>query len=332
MCEGEGLAVEEPLDPTFAHNLSTIQDIYSTWWSEAERIPVEAPSGESNPTLTTGRTATFFTGGVDSFYTLLKHRNDIDALIYVHGFDLDLDNTSLRRRVSDMVNEVGNDFDKEVIEVETNLRQFSDERVDWPRYHGAALAFVGLTLKSFLERLLIASGASYDELRPWGSHPLLDPCWSTSNLQVVHDGCEASRLEKCRVVGRNNLASELLRVCWRNPDGAYNCGRCEKCIRTMVQLLAADALRQCSVFEHELDPEIVKESENVRAQIRDKGFHYHQPIQVLRTTGRAPEIVDAIEDALRGPSLPIRARSKVRDLYGYGRRLAGCLARRFGFR
>ena len=36
MYEGEDLAVEEPLDPIFADNLSATQDIYSTWWPEAE--------------------------------------------------------------------------------------------------------------------------------------------------------------------------------------------------------------------------------------------------------------------------------------------------------
>jgi hypothetical protein len=153
---------------------------------------------------------------------------------------------------------------------------------------------------------------------------------ATSDLDTASEQYIQSSIDALQ--GEDNLASELLRVCWRNPDGTYNCGRCEKCVRTMVQLLAADALRQCSVFERGLVPEIVEENENVRAQIRDKGFHYHQPIQVLRKTGRAPEVVEAIENALRGPSLPMRARSKVHDLYGYGRRFAGRMARRFGFR
>lgn len=326
MYNGEDLVLEEPLDAKFADNLSTIQDIYSTWWSEAERITVETPSGHSNYAPKTERTAAFFTGGVDSFYTLLKHKEEIDALIYVHGFDVDLDDTSLRRRVTEMLQEVGTRFDKEVIEVKTNLRDFSDDRVGWPRYHGAALAFAGLVLQPCFDRLLIASGAPYDELRPFGSHPLLDPNWSTSTLQFIHDGCEASRLEKCQVVGESDIARQML------LNSAYNCGRCEKCIRTMVQLLAADALKQCSAFEHELDVEILLENEGVRARIRNKDFHYHQPVQVLRKTGRAPEVVEAIEDALSGPSLRVRARSKVRDLYGYGRRFAGRLSRRFGFR
>ncbi len=63
MYKGEDLMVEEPLDPKFVDNLSTIQDIYSTWWPEAKRITIKAPTGESNSVLETGRTAAFFTGG-----------------------------------------------------------------------------------------------------------------------------------------------------------------------------------------------------------------------------------------------------------------------------
>ncbi len=332
MRRGEDLTVDGPLDPAFAENLSTIQDIYATWWPEPERIAIQAPRRKSSPTPTTRRTAAFFTGGVDSFYTLLKHKEEVDALVYVHGFDVDLDDTSLRRRVTEMLKKVSTRFDKRVIGVETNLRDFSDEHAGWPRYHGAALAFAGLVLQPSFDRLLIASGASYDELRPWGSHPLLDPRWSTSNLQLIHDGCEASRLDKCRAVGQNDIASGMLRVCWRNPDGAYNCGRCEKCFRTMLQLLAADALKQCSTFEGELDPQILNGSRRVRAAVRQKDFHYHQPLKVLREAGRAPEIVEAVENALRGPSMQVRARSKVRDLYGHSRRLIGRLLHRLGLR
>ena len=52
-------------------------------------------------------------------------------------------------------------------------------------------------------------------------------------------GCEASRLDKLDVVAREPAARHSLRVCWENRGGAYNCGRCEKCLRTMV---AMDAL------------------------------------------------------------------------------------------
>jgi len=40
----------------------------------------------SEPVLQAGAEA-FFSGGVDSFYTFLKHRHEITDLAVVHGFD-----------------------------------------------------------------------------------------------------------------------------------------------------------------------------------------------------------------------------------------------------
>ena len=66
MQAGKDLHLDEPLDPAFAENLSTIQDIYATWYDDAQRIAVHAPDGTPTPAPSTGQTATFFTGGVDS--------------------------------------------------------------------------------------------------------------------------------------------------------------------------------------------------------------------------------------------------------------------------
>jgi hypothetical protein len=41
-------------------------------------------------------------------------------------------------------------------------------------------------------------------------------------------------------------------VCWENLAGASgNCGRCEKCVRTMLVLEQAGTLRTFEVFDHE---------------------------------------------------------------------------------
>ena len=44
-----------------------------------------------------------------------------------------------------------------------------------------------------------------------------------------------------------------LRVCWQNPDNAYNCGRCEKCFRTMLDLWVVGALDRCDTLPHQFD-------------------------------------------------------------------------------
>lgn len=325
---GTDLAPPGPIDPEFADSLDTIQDIYSTWYDEAEQIEIDAEMRPSPASNEFGRTATFFTGGVDSFYTLLKHRDEIDALVYVHGFDVELEDEKLRTEVSHMLQEVGSEFDKEVIEVETNLRDFSNPRVSWGKYHGAALAVTALSLQTNIDHIFVPSSLPYNILKPWGSNPLLDPLWSTQEITFDHDGPEANRLEKCQRVGESDIALQFLRVCWRNPNSVYNCGRCEKCIRTMIQLRAAGALNRCSTFERKLDLEILQQNDKIRTTVRRKDYHYREPLHVLRQDDEAGEIAEALEAVLNGPTLWERCH----NTYRRARHRVGNLLRRWGLR
>ena len=114
-------------------------------------------------------------------------------------------------------------------------------------------------LRDEVGRVYIASGEWYPNLVPSGSHVVIDENWSTENLQIISDGLEKSRLGKAQVVGDNDLAMQTLRVCWANPDDDYNCGRCEKCLRTMVNLQLAGALERCTTFAVPLSLRRVKQ-------------------------------------------------------------------------
>jgi hypothetical protein len=99
--------------------------------------------------------------------------------------------------------QVADEFRKYLIEVETNLRAFTDARVESKYYHGAGLASVALFLSSRFRKVYIPSTQSYFALSPMGSHPLPDPLWSTEETEIVHDGCEATRVDKViRIVRR----------------------------------------------------------------------------------------------------------------------------------
>jgi hypothetical protein len=120
-------------------------------------------------------------------------------------------------------------------------------------YYGAVLAGLALGLETFWNRVLIPAWQTYDHLIPAGSHPVVDPLWSTESFTVVHDGAEATRVEKITDwVAASDVALRHLRVCWENRNGDYNCGECEKCIRTMVTLELAGVLGKCDVFARPL--------------------------------------------------------------------------------
>jgi hypothetical protein len=72
--------------------------------------------------------------------------------------------------------------------------------VGWKLYHGAALAAVALLFQDRLGKILIPPTYSYADLLPWGSHPLLDPLWSTEQTTIEHEGCEATRVEKAAYI------------------------------------------------------------------------------------------------------------------------------------
>ena len=73
-------------------------------------------------------------------------------------------------------------------------------------YQGAGLASVAHALG--LERLLIPGPRSYGQLEPNGTHPLLDPLWSTESTEIVHDGAEPSRWEKIQFLSTDRSAPD----------------------------------------------------------------------------------------------------------------------------
>ena len=79
------------VSPLLANNLETIRDIYAAW-IDGHQIPLsfELSSDVAAP----GKgVSLFFSGGVDSFYSLIKHRNEVENLVLVHGFDVPLADT-----------------------------------------------------------------------------------------------------------------------------------------------------------------------------------------------------------------------------------------------
>lgn len=242
MKTGERLRIEASVSSALLQSVEAIQAIFHEWLPGSSLVPVDVPSRAVGPAG--AAVGCFFSGGVDSFYSLLK--NDqlpadnpgrISHLLFVGGFDLPVTENPLVRKVRTSLEQVSVSSGRRLLEVKTNLRSFSDPLLSWDLYHGAALASVGLACGSLLRKILIPSSFAYEQLHPWGSHPRLDPLWSTERTEFVHDGCEALRSEKIiDWICRSELAMENLRVCWKNYHGHYNCSVCEKCVRTMISL------------------------------------------------------------------------------------------------
>lgn len=307
---GDQLIAEGEVSQRLISALSTIQDIYCIWDSSLHRTEITNIIPVPRPSSTENRVGTFFSGGVDSFYTFLKHQDEITDLIFVHGLDIRLNDISLREKVSKKICEVASSFGKNIIEIETNIRGFFDLYVDWGLLgHGAALAAIGHLLCSTFHRIFIPATHTYAELFPWGSHPVLDPLWSSESLQFTHDGCEATRVEKVSLIAKYDIALQTLRVCWENPNSSYNCGRCEKCLRTMINLKVNNALDQCTTFDEELDVKNVlkinAEGESVRAFIEEN-------LNALKKSRTDDELERALQKVLNKSQLPHKIKRRLK--------------------
>jgi hypothetical protein len=269
MAAREDLAIDAPVSSRLLENIAPITALYRLWgpmWRMDLR-PCKVSAAQRRPAGRREGVGLFLSGGVDSFHSLLTHTasDAIDPgrrpshLLFVHGLDIALDNRELFESAHETVRRAASETGTTPLVVTTNLRELSERFVHWELYHGAALASVGLALSGVVGRCLIPSSFGFSTARPWGSHPQLDPLWSTEDVEVLHDGGESSRARKLHTtVAKSELALEQLRVCYRQLEGAYNCGRCEKCVLTMIGLEAAGALQNCRTLPSKVHPEDVR--------------------------------------------------------------------------
>jgi hypothetical protein len=266
---GQKLRICAPVDPRLAENAPRILKTWATWYRkrfpQLRAVPIEVEVESAPPVPVERETGAFFSGGIDSFYTVLCNleREDrdgfprIDRLLWVVGFDIPIfpeeESLRARARLSAAARELGLGF----LDVRTNLRRTRFREVRWgPLGHGAGLAGVGLALERRFETLYIAATYESGEIRPWGSHPETDPLFSTRSTRFIHDGVGPRRSHKTERISRSDVAMRALRVCFRS-FAADNCCACRKCLLAMLTLEVFGVLSRSTAFPRPLDLERV---------------------------------------------------------------------------
>jgi len=222
--------------------LAGVQQILAqahAWWGWPMRSPRFVPHVAETPPLAPIGLA--FSLGVDSFYSCFFADPQPDLLILAGGFDVPMERLDVLTRMQNSVAEVAASTGKDWTMIATNLRQHELYRkTSWEMAHGGALAFIGHLLEEHIGTLLISSSYEENHLGPWGSHPDLDPLWSSSRVICRHVGQEVTRSEKFRRLLQHPVAAPLvqrhLRVCWEFPTEKGNCGKCHKCVMTRINL------------------------------------------------------------------------------------------------
>ncbi|HEY1433746.1 MAG TPA: hypothetical protein VGG65_00140 [Thermoanaerobaculia bacterium] len=251
---GEPLHIGLPIDRLLARNVRELLRIWSVWYPAVREVPLEIEVSDVRPAAPASESAAFFSGGVDSFFSVLRNEAPrpealpASDLILVHGFEFPLENARAFALHREKLGAAAGELGKRLVDVVTNLRETRLREASWAYlWHGPALASVGLVLENRYRLLMIASTSPYGELDPWGSHPMTDALLSTGTTRVIHDGAEFTRLDKIRYLSRSDTALRWLHVCFREISDT-NCGRCRKCLLTMLSLVLFGALDRCPTF------------------------------------------------------------------------------------
>jgi hypothetical protein len=306
MKQGEDLIIKGSISEELYNGMQEIMKVVLAWNVGLKPIKIKADKLVKDKQTKNTHVASTFSGGVDSFYTYLKHKKDrkksdrIDSFVLVKGFDVDLRNDDLWKTTLKNVRAIAKKESIELLTVETNARVIMEPIM--PRgelSHGGCLAGIGLALRNGINKLYIPATFSAEQQLPWGSHMDVDPHWSTEKLQFIHDGTEATRLDKIVwEVSKSPVAYEHLRVCYMNEKGQYNCGVCDKCVRTMIHFYVAGALDKVKTFPHEIDLDRVAAGPHVVGDGTYITWGEQQNLQGLRERNMDPELQQALETSL----------------------------------
>lgn len=249
---GGTLEVPVTVSPRLLRGAGEIQAAMSAWsrtWAltggPLREVEI-APAGlASEDVPSQRRVAAFFSGGVDSFATVLA-RPEITDLVFVAGFDVPLAQREKIAMVDAHLARAAADLGKRFIRVDTNLRRLTDELLDWRVVFGSGLAMVSMCLAEALGRVHISGFTGYDLLTPNGSHPAIDHHWAPEGLEIFHDA-RWDRAQRVARIAGDPVVRRSLRVCWQHTE-KLNCGICRKCLATMAPLDALGALEMVETF------------------------------------------------------------------------------------
>lgn len=298
--------VDADICPWLKDNLSTFMRYLVDWyWYKYDRNPgdkwipnIECESSTVN-VPEHRRTASFFSGGVDSLYSIMRNHNNIpidhpgrvEDVIFVHGFDMGNrpDRGTEEAFYSSVVRSMGLVLETEklnLISAYTNIRSLDPYTDCWlDEYMGSAMSAVAHGLTGQLTDVLIASSYEIGTLHPFASHPVIEPRLSSYAMRVHHDGESFSRVDRVRMISTWPEAMSSLRVCFYGDEDGLNCGMCPKCIRTKLELICAGKLAEAVTMKGgEPSPKQVRSNMEVQ---HDTSMFMPTLARELRRGGRA---------------------------------------------
>jgi hypothetical protein len=242
MATGASLHIHGACSVTLLRNLEDFQSVWSDWVPRRySRIALEADEEEEPYDRRSSNDALLaFSGGLDSSFTAWRHvkgvtgrkQLTIRGAVMVHGFDIPLHETEVFNNAVSKAQQMLEGMSIQLIPISSSFRDLDGK---WNLEYATAVASSLMIFQKEFGKGVIASGRPYShQLIKRGSNPLTDVMLSSNRFQIMHDGAEFTRCSKAHYISSWTNGLRNLRVCWEGEKKDRNCGKCEKCVRTIL--------------------------------------------------------------------------------------------------
>lgn len=230
-------------------------------------IEIDAEGETESNTFSDG-VATGNSGGVDSFYTIVKYLHEkehykLTHLLFNNISTEDDDDERIRRwfeKEEKEKRQIASDLGLKAINMYSKLYSFYDSHYIYNYYYAAQYISAPYALSKLIGKYYYSSSYSFSDftIEPKkmtdGSNFDLFAleCFSINSLKIYSAGGETGRIDKTIAIANNEVANKHLQVCAVEQNKQYNdtgitvkklnCGCCRKCSRTITTLYSIGKL------------------------------------------------------------------------------------------
>jgi len=245
----------EEVDKTFFNKIKDIKSGYKKMYKNINflgKLISKKLVENIDEKVSTIKSAAFFSGGLDSYATLIRNFEVKPMLITILGSDIEFEDKKGWGEVKNLISDVSKEFGLDVCYVKSSFRRVTDymtltglvekrAKDNWWHgfQHGIGIIGHGIPIcfSQNINNLYIASSFCIsDKNIKCASYPTIDNNFEAGSIKTIHDSFELNRQDKAKIVCeflQKNKMNLDIRVCWESKGGK-NCSKCEKCIRTIM--------------------------------------------------------------------------------------------------
>jgi len=241
----------EYLDKTYLNSLNKVESVFKTWFPQfLFSTKIHVGNIVSNK-FNNEEYALLFSGGIDSLCSYIRNKEKKPTLISIWGADIPTYEYDFWNKIKGRLVDFAKREKVDIHFIKTNARELINNGLIGKEYgeieggwwetvsHGLVLTGITAPLQEF-KFLFIASAFDNEYKNPHGSHffNFVNAGWA--DTKIVYDSSDLTRQEKIKFILRGNPQYHAyLKVC-HSQFRDYNCGTCEKCLRTITGLVLED--------------------------------------------------------------------------------------------